>query len=127
VILLDTHVALWVDQSSGRLGARTTGLLESGEEVCFSSVTILEITIKRMSGRLRVPPDVQDRLEAIGLQELPLSARHAAALDSFPTLVAHDPFDRALVAQAQVERATFLTADRVLLGLERDWILDARS
>ena len=127
MILLDTHVALWVDQSADRLGTQTRQLLESGELVCFSSVTVLEITIKRMTGRLRVPPDVSDRLREIGMEELPLSARHANALESFPTLVGHDPFDRALIAQAHVEGASFSTADRALLGLGQDWIVDARS
>lgn len=38
-----------------------------------------------------------------------------------------DPFDRLLMAQAYVERATFVTADRSLLGLGYAWVHDARS
>ena len=45
----------------------------------------------------------------------------------FPALVRHDPFDRMILAQAEAERMTLLTADRTLLVLGQTWIVDARA
>ena len=50
---------------------------------------------------------------------------HAEALRDFPELTRHDPFDRLLVAQASRAGLQLLTADHVLLGLGRDFIIDA--
>jgi len=40
-------------------------------------------------------------------------------------LIKHDPFDRLLVSQAHRTGLRLLTADRVLLSLKRDFIIDA--
>ncbi|WP_148286651.1 type II toxin-antitoxin system VapC family toxin [Mycobacterium canetti] len=44
---------------------------------------------------------------------------------TIPKLTRHDPFDRLLVAQADRAGLQLLTADRVLLELRREFILDA--
>ena len=54
-----------------------------------------------------------------------ITPEHTAGLVRFPELVGHDPFDRILMAQALVEQIPLLTADRILLGLGLDWVLDA--
>ena len=53
-----------------------------------------------------------------GLAELRIEAEHVARVASLPW-VHRDPFDRLLVAQAQVTRATLLTMDRALAGYGR--------
>ncbi|MGU3499505.1 PIN domain-containing protein [Mycobacterium sp. C31M] len=60
-----------------------------------------------------------------GLLLLDVTAEDAEAIRDYPELVRHDPFDRLLVAQADRAGLRLLTADRVLLGLGRDFILDA--
>jgi PIN domain nuclease of toxin-antitoxin system len=127
VILLDTHVALWIDQQPRRIGPRARSRLEVEPQVCFSAVLTMEATIKQLLGRWRVPLDLRDRLTEAGLDDLPLTSAHVAAMAHFPELVRHDPFDRLYVAQAHAERAALLTADRLLLGLGYEWILDARA
>jgi PIN domain nuclease of toxin-antitoxin system len=52
----------------------------------------------------------EETQRALGLEPLFLSAEHIAALYDLP-LHHHDPFDRALIAQATVEDLTFLTTD----------------
>jgi PIN domain nuclease of toxin-antitoxin system len=126
VILLDTHVALWVDQEPERLGPGARSRIENESRTCFSGVLAMETTMKQMLGRWRVPGDLPQRLVAAGLEDLPLTSAHAAAMTEFPELARHDPFDRLYVAQAHSERATLMTSDRRLLGLGHDWILDAR-
>ena len=77
-----------------------------------------------MNGHIVVPDDPEVLIEQQGLLSLPFSPEHAAAIHQFPQLARHDPFDRALLAQALVERLTFVTFDRRLLKLGYDWILD---
>jgi len=60
------------------------------------------------------------------LQYLEFSHEDAMALEKFPTLVRHDPFDRALLAHAHNRRALFLTSDRRLLELGLNWVLDSK-
>ena len=84
-----------------------------------------DIVFGSMKGRLPVPDDICDHLDRVGLRQLPLAGEHAESLVEFPGLLQHDPFDRILLAQAKVERLDFLTADRRLLAIGYDWIVDA--
>ena len=127
MILLDSHVALWVDQAPDRIGAAARRRIDAESRVCFSAILTMEATIKRMLGRWPGPADLADRLVIAGLDDLPLTTAHAAAMESFPELVRHDPFDRLYVAQAHSEAATLATSDRRLVALGHDWILDART
>ena len=56
---------------------------------------------------------------------LAVSVEHAEGLRGFPELVRHDPFDRLIVSQAAAEGLTLFTADRVLLALGKDFVVDA--
>lgn len=67
------------------------------------------------------------RLEVEGFALLDVTAEHAEGLRGFPELVRHDPFDRLIIAQAVTEGLTLITADRVLLDLGRDFVVDARA
>ena len=78
-----------------------------------------------MLGQLSVPADFSKTLSAQGLVPLSITAEHAEAIRDFPELVRHDPFDRLLVAQASRAGLRLLTADQILLGLGRDFIIDA--
>jgi PIN domain nuclease of toxin-antitoxin system len=88
-------------------------------------VTVWELTIKTMLGKLSVPADLSTRLTAQGLELLSITAEQAEALRDFPELTRHEPVGRLLVAQASCTGLQLLTADKVLLDLGRDFILDA--
>lgn len=127
-MLLDTNVLLWLVHDSPRLGAVSRDLIGSAPRVHYSSVSVAEISIKHMLGRMPLPggatfPEI---FRMSGLAELPLRTEHASTLLEFDELVRHDPFDRLLLAQAQHERFTFLTSDSTLLALDQDWIIDPR-
>jgi PIN domain nuclease of toxin-antitoxin system len=126
MLLLDTQVALWLLRGTGRIGVQARSRIEAAPLVHVSAATVVEATIKSMIGRLRVPQDFASRLAGQSLLELPITNAHADAMRNFPELVRHDPFDRLLVAQAYVSDMDFLTADRRLLELGRDFIVDAR-
>lgn len=76
-----------------------------------------EIAVKHGLGRLPLPapPDryVPDRIRQIDARALPVEHEHALAVALLPTLH-RDPFDRLLVAQAQLLDVPILTADGAL-------------
>jgi PIN domain nuclease of toxin-antitoxin system len=72
---------------------------------------VYEWTFKAAIGKLGTPPDIAAELSRAGFTPLPLTARHARVAGSLP-LHHRDPFDRMLVAQAQVEGLTIVTNDR---------------
>jgi PIN domain nuclease of toxin-antitoxin system len=61
------------------------------------------------------PAALAGELESGGFVELPVTARHAAAVTRLPPLH-RDPFDRLLIAQALCESMILLTSDRALTG-----------
>jgi PIN domain nuclease of toxin-antitoxin system len=125
LLLLDSQVALWVLDDSPRLGPQARQMIRSTTTVHVSAATVWELTIKAMLGKLSVPDKLAARLVEQGLSPLSITAEHVEALREFPELTPHDPFDRLLVAQASHAGLQLLTADRVLLGLRRDFIVNA--
>lgn len=111
-ILLDTHVWLWWLAGDKRLGRETIALIKGAAEVRFSAASAWEIAIKRSIGKLviRSGIDVSRELERDGFSELAISVGHAEAVRSLPGRH-RDPFDRMLVAQAQVEGLAIVTVD----------------
>ncbi len=116
-LLLDTHVLLWAAGASRQLSADARALIEDPEnELVYSAASIWEVAIKRGLGReeFRADPRLLRRgLLENGYVELPVSGAHAAAVDLLPP-IHKDPFDRILIAQAQIEGLTLLTADEVV-------------
>lgn len=125
MILLDSHVLLWVLAGSERLGKRARTALAEAEVVFASAASVWELAIKSMLGKVRLPNDLVARLEEQGLSILDVTAAHALAIRRFPEIARHDPFDRLLVAQAHSDGLRLLSADRVLLDLGRRFIVDA--
>lgn len=125
MLLLDSQVTLWVLDDSPRLGSDARRVINSAATVHVSAATVWELTIKAMLGKPCVPDKFGARLVEQGLSLLSITAEHAEALCEFPELTQHDPFDRLLVAQASHTGLQLLTADRVLLGLGRDFIINA--
>jgi PIN domain nuclease of toxin-antitoxin system len=113
-LLLDTHLLLWSAGQPDRLSAEARGLIGAAEnELFFSSASLWEIVIKRGLGRDDFKVDARLLRRGLldnGYSELPIGSEHVVAIDSLP-VIHKDPFDRILVAQAQVEGITFLTAD----------------
>jgi PIN domain nuclease of toxin-antitoxin system len=122
MVLLDTHVLLWVAQGSARLGPAARRLIErasGSREAWVSAISFWEIALLAERGRitLRAEPE-QFRADALsgGFREWPLSGEIAirgAALHGLHP----DPADRFIVASAIVHGAALVTADERLL----DW------
>jgi len=113
-LLLDTHAFLWWLDASPKLrrDARTA-IADSTALVHVSAVTIWEITIKAQLGRLEPGTErIDQEIAANGFVELPISAYHALVAGKLPPHHS-DPFDRMLIAQAQVETLVVVTHDKI--------------
>ena len=124
-ILVDTHVVLWLVGGDNRVGSEALARIERASSVYVSAATMLEIAIKSMLGKLDVPDDFEQRIWTYGFAPLAIEPRHADGLRSSPDLARHDPFDRILLSQASIERLDLFTVDRVLLGLDLPFVVDA--
>ena len=111
-LLLDTHTVLWWFMDDPRLSrAAGTALDDAANQLFVSVVAGYEIVYKQQSGRLpSAPDDLSRRLQQAGVAALPLSLEHALAAAALPG-PHRDPWDRIMMAQAQTERLTVVTAD----------------
>jgi PIN domain nuclease of toxin-antitoxin system len=116
--LLDTHVWLWLQVDHRRLRPETLAMLEdTSETLLLSAASAWEIAIKHRIGRLSLPEPpasyVPDRMRRSGTSPLAVEPIHALRTSELPDHH-QDPFDRLLVAQAQILRIPIVTADRQL-------------
>jgi PIN domain nuclease of toxin-antitoxin system len=113
-LLLDTHTVLWWLSGDERLGPRAGELIDdASSEVLLSAAVVLEATIKRSLGKLEAPAGLAEILIDAGALPLPIWIAHAEAVGRLPWHH-RDPFDRLLVAQAQVEQAVIVSNDEAL-------------
>ena len=114
VILLDTHVLVWLWTGDPRIGEHGRKMLSSMDQrVRVSIASIRELAIKRSIGKLDLsidPRELVASLPEFGFDLLGITTGHALALTSLP-LHHRDPFDRMLIAQAKHEGMHLLTAD----------------
>lgn len=113
-LLLDTHVLLWWLQGDTRLSAEHYTLINAGQNQVFvSAASVWEAAIKQTAGKLKVPGVLGKTAVEQGLTALPIALDHATVAGALPP---HhkDPFDRMLVAQAQVEALSLMTHDAAL-------------
>jgi len=132
VILLDTHVLIWLDQGNPRLGAEARAALDrslKSDGLAVSALSFWEVGTLIRKGRMKLSQDPatwRDELLQAGLQERPVTGDiglTAASLEAFHA----NPADRIIVATALHEGAVLCTADQRIL----DWTgavqcLDAR-
>jgi PIN domain nuclease of toxin-antitoxin system len=110
-LLLDTHTLLALLSADYRLSpAARTAMERPDARLIVSAVSVWEIAIKRAIGKLRAPDDVLARIEEAGGELLSITPRHAHATAALP-LHHRDPFDRLLIAQAQLERCAIVSGD----------------
>ncbi|MCY4631908.1 MAG: type II toxin-antitoxin system VapC family toxin [bacterium] len=121
MIVLDTHVLLWLRSGSERLGGAARSEIErawQAGEVCVSAISFWEVALLKVKGRLEFPEEValwrREQLEQ-GVIELAVDGEIGIRAASLPDVVA-DPADRLIVATA-LGGHVLVTADRRLV----DW------
>ena len=110
--LIDTHMLIWWQQDAAELSAKARAImLDEGNTIVVSSITLWEIAINVALGKLDT--DFNEVLRAIdddGFALLSFTPTHATHVRALPA-IHRDPFDRALIAQALAEQMQFLTHD----------------
>lgn len=125
-LLLDTHAFLWWNNDDSALGAGAREAIGAADSIVFvSAVTAWEVAVKRAHGKLDAPGDIADWVVRDGFTELPIEIAHAVRSAELPPHH-RDPFDRLLVAQAQVEELTLVTSDPAILAYDVE-TLDANA
>ena len=116
-VLLDTQIVLWVLENNSKLPKAARSILNDLENRLYvSSISIWEMVIKHAIGKLPLPVPVarlSDAINRAGFAHLEFHSSHAAHVATLP-LIHHDPFDRALLAQAFIEPMHLLTHDQML-------------
>ena len=108
--LLDTHTLLWARSAPDRLSREALTVLRSAESILHVSMASLwECAIKASIGKLAVPDDFY-RIVSRDYEILGIDVPHVQASAGLP-LLHRDPFDRLLVAQAQLGGLTLVTRD----------------
>jgi PIN domain nuclease of toxin-antitoxin system len=111
-LLLDSHAFLWWLAEDLKLGAEARqAIADPASIVHVSAATVWELSIKAVLGELDLGgADLVEEIQENDFIELPMTVRHAVAAAILPRNH-QDPFDRMLIAQAQVEGLTVVTRD----------------
>jgi PIN domain nuclease of toxin-antitoxin system len=121
-LLLDTSVLLWWQASDDKLTPAVRDAITAADEVLVSAASSWEASIKAALGKLEIPGPVSAALPGLGFLELPIRMVHAERAASLPPHH-RDPFDRMLIAQAQVEALVLVTRDAAMRAydVEQFW------
>jgi PIN domain nuclease of toxin-antitoxin system len=125
-VLIDTNVLIWLDQDVDSLAPHIRSLLiEKSNRVFVSAASAWEVATKRRKGKLDFSRSAADATQGYGFMELPITfadAELAGSLDWEHS----DPFDRMILAQAQLRSLRLITADRLMLSYAPVAIMPAR-
>lgn len=125
-VLLDTHAFLWWITDDPQLPAQVRGIIaNSDNNLFFSAASCWEIVIKTQLGRIKLPdkPDIfiAEQMASNAIQSLPVQVSHALHVFNLPYLH-NDPFDRIIIAQAQLEKLPVITSDSLISQYKIDII-----
>jgi PIN domain nuclease of toxin-antitoxin system len=114
-LLLDTHTFIWWDNEPDKLSPQALAVCQDRANIVLLSVaSVWEMQIKYQLGKLKLNLPLSEVIEsqqqANNIEVLPVALAHVLALETLPT---HhkDPFDRILIAQANVENAVLISSD----------------
>jgi PIN domain nuclease of toxin-antitoxin system len=126
-LLLDSHTVLWAVDAPSKLTVEAIAALgDPANELLLSAATIWEIAIKvglkKLSLSMPYRQWMNKAIADLGMTLLPITVEYADVQAGLPRHNG-DPFDRLLVAQAQVENVALVSADPVFdrYGVKRIW------
>jgi len=116
-LLLDTHTFLWWDSEPSRLSSKALALCQDrANTVLLSVVSVWEMQIKSQLGKLKLSVPlaevVETQRQTNNVEVMSITLAHVLALENLPT-PHKDPFDRLLIAQANVEGAVLVSDDPI--------------
>ena len=117
LILLDTHVVIWLSYDFDRISPRAQKAIKEarGEKrgIAVCSITLVEIARLSSHGRIDLTPDLETFLSDLEARFvlLPITANVARQAFQLPSSFPKDPVDRVIAATALIEDLPLLTAD----------------
>lgn len=121
MILLDTHVLLWLISDSERLSSPAKREIQRarrrGGILAISSISLLEVASLSSKGRIKLAMPLEAFLESLeqSFTVMPITSKGCARTVGLPEGYPGDPADRIIGATALVEGLTLITADRRIL------------
>ena len=117
MILLDTHVLLWLSGDSRRISSKATSAIKraraAGEGLAIAGISLFEAAHVISRGRAELSDSMETFLNEVERRFVirPINARIAAAALQFSEPYPKDPMDRLIGATALVEGLVLITAD----------------
>ena len=118
MILLDTHVVVWLAFDQEQISKKARNAIDDARKnadgLAISDITLLELTTLASKGRIRLDISLESFLQEVEARfiVLPISGRACARITGLPASYPKDPADRIIGATALVEGLYLLTADR---------------
>jgi PIN domain nuclease of toxin-antitoxin system len=120
LILLDTHVVIWLAQDQHRISSRASDAIintrEGGQGLFVSSMTVLEVARLASQKRIQLTPNLEAFLREVERRfaVLPITGRICVQAFEFPASYPKDPADRVIGATAVIEGLSLVTADQAI-------------
>jgi PIN domain nuclease of toxin-antitoxin system len=117
LILLDTHVVIWLAQDYSRITPRARAAIEEARTkdggLAVSGITLFEIALLATRGRIRLTPDPETFLPEVERHFVvfPITGKIALQAFELPAGYPNDPADRIIGATALIEDLALMTAD----------------
>lgn len=113
-ILLDTHILIWFLEGNNLLSTKRQKLLSQAQnDVYISIASLWELAIKISIGKITLSKSLFQVIQQLGVENieiLPILPQHVLQVETMP-FHHRDPFDRIIIAQAQVENLTIISDD----------------
>ncbi len=121
MIILDTHVLIWVTQDCDMLGQQSRDMVDAAlanNELLVSAISFWEMTMLHYRKKLEITMPLtawRAQLLKSGIREIPIDGEIGLMAVELHGLTP-DPADRMIAASAIINSATMLTADEAILG-----------
>jgi PIN domain nuclease of toxin-antitoxin system len=117
MILLDTHVVIWLAMEPARISKKARAAIEearhAGQGLAISDMTLLETAMLESKRRITLNPSLETFLSEVEARfvVLPITGRMCVRAMGLPSAYPNDPADRIIGATALVEGIPLVTAD----------------
>ena len=124
VILLDTHVLVWLATEPPKLSKNASSAIRRASRaggIAISAITLWELAWLATHGRLQLTGTVEAYLEEISsrVAVLPITTKVAALANQFSLDYSNDPCDRLIGATALAESMVLVTKDTKIRGCKQ--------
>lgn len=120
MILLDTHVVVWIAGEPGQISRKANVAIDearaTGSGLAISDITLLELAMLSRRSKLRVISSLEKFLNEVEsrFRVLPITAKACLCAAALPSSYPNDPADRIIGATAIVEGLSLVTADQAI-------------